>query len=127
MFLDAHTAEERYRLEPVELMDADRLFERRWAITLLDHVLERLEAKFLEAGKQRLFARLREFLLGDRGLATYREVAETLGLTEGALKVAVYRMRQRYRELFREEIAQTVADPAEADEEMRHVFATISR
>jgi RNA polymerase sigma-70 factor (ECF subfamily) len=127
VFLDAHTAEERYRLEPVEVMDADRLFERRWAITLLDRVLERLEAEFLGAGKQRLFARLREFLLGDRGSATYQEVGEALGMTEGAIKVAVHRMRQRYRELFREEIAQTVADPAEADEEMRHVFAAISR
>jgi RNA polymerase sigma-70 factor (ECF subfamily) len=127
VFLDAHTAEERYRLEPVERMDADRLFERRWAITLLDRVLERLEAEFLETGKQRLYARLREFLLGDRGSATYQEAGEALGMTEGAIKVAVHRMRQRYRELFREEIAQTVADPAEADEEMRHVFAAISR
>ncbi len=127
VFLDAQSAEERYRLEPVDLMDAERLFERRWAITLLDRVLERLEAEFLEAGKHRLFARLREFLLGDRGSATYKEVAEALGMTEGAIKVAVHRMRRRYRELFREEIAQTVAGPAEADEEMRHVFAAISR
>ena len=127
VFLDAQTAEARYRLEPVDLMDAEKLFERRWAITLLDRVMEHLEAEFAEAGKKRLFEQLRQFLLGDRGSATYQEVAEILGMTEGAIKVAVHRMRQRYRELFREEIAQTVAGPVEADEEMRHVFAAISR
>jgi DNA-directed RNA polymerase specialized sigma24 family protein len=127
VFLDEHSAEERYRLEPVELMDAEKLFERRWAMTLLDRVLERLEAEFVDSGKKRLFERLRDFLLGDRGSATYQDVAPTLAMTEGAVKTAVHRMRQRYRELFREEIAETCADPAEADDEMRHVFAAISR
>jgi len=127
VFLDAHSAEERYRLEPVELMDAEKLFERRWAVTLLDRVLERLEKEFIEAGKSRLFERLREFLLGDRASATYQETANALGTTEGAVKVAVHRMRQRYRELFQDEIAQTVADPAEIEGEVRHVFAVMSR
>jgi RNA polymerase sigma-70 factor (ECF subfamily) len=127
VFLDANSAEARYRLEPVDLMDPEKLFERRWAITLLDRVLERLEAEFVEAGKSRVFERLREFLLGDRGAATYAAVAAALGMTEGAVKVAVHRLRQRYRELFREEIAQTVGDPAEIEDEMRHVFAVISR
>ena len=127
VFLDAHSAEERYRMEPVELMNAEKLFERRWAVTLLDRVLERLEKEFSEAGKSRLFERLREFLLGDRAPATYQETANTLGMTEGAVKVAVHRMRQRYRELFQDEIAQTVADPAEIEGEVRHVFAVLSR
>lgn len=127
VFLDAHSAEERYRLEPMELMDAEKLFERRWAVTLLDRVLERLEKEFSEAGKSRLFERLREFLLGDRASATYQETGNTLGMTEGAVKVAVHRMRQRYRELFQDEIAQTVADPAEIEGETRHVFTVMSK
>ncbi|HRY50568.1 MAG TPA: sigma-70 family RNA polymerase sigma factor [Candidatus Paceibacterota bacterium] len=125
VFLDAHSAEERYRLESVEQMDAEKLFERRWAISLLERVLERLEGEFTAAGKGAAFERLRDFLLGDRGSVTYHDTAAALGMTEGAIKVAVHRMRQRYRELFNEEIAQTVADPAEIEQEMRHVFASL--
>jgi RNA polymerase sigma-70 factor (ECF subfamily) len=127
VFLDARSAEERYRLEPVEPLDPEKLFDRRWALTLLERVLERLEAEFVEAGKGRLFGRLRDFLLGNAGLPGYREVGEALGMSEGAVNVAVHRMRQRYRELFQAEIAQTVTGPAEAEEEIRHVFAVISR
>ncbi len=125
VFLDAQSAEQRYGLEPVEPMDPDKLFERRWALTLLDRVLERLEAEFRVGGKSQLFERLRDFLLGNRE-ATYQEAGARLGMSEGAIKVAVHRMRQRYRELFLEEVAQTVADPAEAEEEMRRVFAAVS-
>jgi RNA polymerase sigma-70 factor (ECF subfamily) len=124
--LDAHSAEERYRLEPVELQDPEKLFERRWATTLLNRVLDRLETEFFESGKARLFELLRQFLLEDNGSGTYREVAAKLGMSEGAIKVAVHRMRHRYRDLFREEVVQTVADPSEAEDEMRHVFAAIS-
>ncbi len=127
VFLDAKSAEERYRLEPVEPMDPEKLFQRRWAMTLLDRVLERLEAEFAQAGKRRTLEHLREFLLGERGSATYQQVAATLGMAEGAVKMAVHRMRQRYRELFREEIAQTVANPTEIEEETQHVFAALSR
>jgi len=126
VFLDAHSAEERYRLEPVEVMDPEKLFERRWAMTLLERVLQRLEAEFVEAGKGRVFERLCDFLLGDPGSATYHEAASSLGMGEGAVRMTVHRMRQRYQELFREEIAQTVAAPGEAEEETRHVFAAIS-
>lgn len=125
VFLDARSAEERYPLEPVESLDAEKLFERRWALTLLDRVLERLEAEFRQAGKAKLFEQLRDSLLGDRS-SSYQQVAAALGMREGAVKVAVHRMRQRYRELFREEVAQTVADPAEMEDEMRQVFAAIS-
>ncbi len=127
VYLDAHSAEERYGLEPADAMDAERLFERRWAITLLERVLGRLGEEFTVAGKSKEFELLREFLLGDRGDRTYQEVAAELGMTEGAVKVAVHRMRRRYQELFREEIAQTLADPAESEEELRHVFAVISQ
>jgi DNA-directed RNA polymerase specialized sigma24 family protein len=127
VFLDEHSAEERYRLEPVERMDAEKLFERRWAITLLERVLGRLEEESLAAGKSKGFELLRDFLLGDRGQRTYQDVATELGMTEGAVKVAAHRMRQRYRELFREEITQTVADPAETEEEMRQVFSAITQ
>lgn len=126
VFLDGCSAEERYRLEPVERLNPEQLFDRRWALTLLERVLERLEAEFVEAGKGRMFGRLREFLLGNSGLPAYREVGEALGMSEGAVNQAVHRMRQRYRELFQEEIAQTVASPTEAEEELRHVFAAIS-
>jgi RNA polymerase sigma factor (sigma-70 family) len=126
IFLDAQSAEDRYPSEPVESLDAEKLFERRWALTLLDHVLDRLEAEFHQAGKAKLFENLRESLIGDRS-SSYQKVAAALGMREGAVKVAVYRMRQRYRELFRDEVAQTVADPAEIEDEIRQVFAAISR
>jgi RNA polymerase sigma factor (sigma-70 family) len=125
IFLDAHNVEERYRLEPMEPMDAEKLFERRWALTLLDRVLERLETEFRQAGKAQLFEKLHESLLGDRS-SSYQKIAAALGMREGAVKVAVHRMRQRYRELFREEVAQTVASPEEMEDEMRQVFAAIS-
>lgn len=127
VFLDAQSAEERYRLEPVERLDPEKLFERRWAVTLLNRVLDRLETEFVKAGKARLMEQLRQFLLEDDGSVTYREVAARLGMSEGAVKVAVHRMRQRYRNLFRDEVVQTLADPAEAEDEMRQVFAAISR
>jgi RNA polymerase sigma-70 factor (ECF subfamily) len=126
VFLDAQSAEQRYRLEPIEPRDPEKLFERRWALTLLDRVLERLEAELRGSGKTLLFERLRDFLLGDRG-SSYEKVASELGMSEGAVKVAVHRMRRRYRELFLEEVAQTVVDPTEADDEMRRVFAAVSR
>jgi RNA polymerase sigma-70 factor (ECF subfamily) len=108
-------------------MDAEKLFERRWAISLLERVLERLEGEFVAAGKGAAFERLRDFLLGDRGSVTYHDTAAALGMTEGAVKVAVHRMRQRYRELFGEEIAQTVADPSDVDDELKQLFAILSR
>ncbi len=126
MFLDAQTAEARYRLEPVDLMDAEKLFERRWATALLDRVLERLEAEFSKAGRKPDFDQLRPFLLGEKGSVTYAEIAAASQMTEGAVKVAVHRLRQRYRELFREEVAHTVEEPSKLDEEMRHLFAVLT-
>ena len=103
----------------------ERLFERQWAIRVLDNVLARLEAELAAEGKQRLFDGLKPFLTADRQSAPYAEVAAELGMTEGALKVAVHRLRRRYRELLRDEIAQTVASPEEIDEEIRYLLSCL--
>lgn len=123
--LDFDSAESRYRLEPADPATPERLYERRWALTLLDRVIRRLEDENARAGKADSFAILKEFLTAGRESRPYRRVAESLGMTEGAVKVAVHRLRRRYRELLREEVAQTVADPAEIDEELRDLFAAV--
>ena len=107
-------------------LSPDKLFERQWALALLDQVLARLEQEFREAGKADLFQRLRVFLVAGRGEATYAEVAAGLGMTGEAVKKAVHRMRHRYYALFREEIAHTVADPAEVEDEMRYLCAVMA-
>lgn len=123
--LDFADAENRYNLEPEDPATPERLFERRWALTLLDRVLRRLEDEHARAGKANTFAGLKEFLTAGRGSRPYRRVAEELAMTEGAVKVAVHRLRRRYRELLKEEIAQTVADPAEIDDELCELFAAV--
>ena len=124
--IDAQQGEERYRLEPADERSPDKLFERRWAMTLLDQVLARLAQEFSDAGKSELFNRLRPFLVEGAGEKTYAETAREGGTTEEALKKAVQRMRRRYHQLFREEIAQTVASPDEVEEELRHLCAILS-
>ena len=126
VFLDAQTAEARYGLEPVDLRDPERLFERRWATALLDRVLERLEEELSDANRKRVFDELRVFLLGEKASASYAQVAATLQMTESAVKVAVHRLRGRYRELFREEVAHTVEEPSEISEEVRHLFSVLT-
>jgi RNA polymerase sigma-70 factor (ECF subfamily) len=123
--LDFRDAEHRYKLEPADELTPERVYERRWALTLLDHVLERLQHDFAETGKLNVFERLKEYLTGKQGLPPYHKVAEELAMTEGAVKVAVHRLRRRYRELLKEEIAQTVAEPDEVDEELRELFAAV--
>jgi RNA polymerase sigma factor (sigma-70 family) len=125
--LDAATAEARYGLEPVEETDPQRIFERRWALTVVETVLQRLEAETASAGKGALFDRLKPALIGDPVPATYSEVGRSLGLSEGAVKVAAHRLRQRFRELFHQEIAQTVSQPNEIEEEIRFLFQVLSR
>jgi RNA polymerase sigma-70 factor (ECF subfamily) len=122
---DAASAEERYRLEPPDPLDAAKLFERRWATTLLERAISRLEQEFTERGQAVLFNGLRAFLVGDQGDATYLEAAPALGLTAAAMKMSVSRMRARCRELLREEIAQTVSSPQEAEEEYRALAAAL--
>jgi RNA polymerase sigma-70 factor (ECF subfamily) len=123
---DAVTAEERYRLEPVEQLDAAKLYERRWVTTLFDQVLARLEQEFRDAGKGALFDGLKSSLLSEPDRTSYVQLGTRLGLTVDAVKQAVHRMRRRFRELFREEIAQTVDGPGEVEEELKHLFAVLS-
>jgi RNA polymerase sigma-70 factor (ECF subfamily) len=123
--LDFEDGEGRYSLEPAHEMTAEKLYERRWALTLLDHGLARLREEYGRAGKDKLFDHLKGFLTGESGTAPYRQIAAELGMTEGAVKVAVHRLRGRLRELLLVEIAQTVADPADVDDELRHVFTAL--
>ena len=122
---DAVTAEERYSLEPVDLSDPAKLFERRWATTLLERALARLEQEFNERSQGKLFEACRPFMLGEQGEATYTEAAPASGTTPAAMKMGVSRMRARYRELLRQEILQTVASPQEAEEEYRELQAAL--
>jgi len=123
---DAASAEERYRLEPIDQLDAAKLYERRWVTTLFDQVLARLEKEFRDSGKRGLFDQLKGSLLAEEPALSYAAVGAQLSLTESAVKQAVHRMRRRYGELFREEIAQTVAGPGEVEEELKHLFAVLS-
>lgn len=122
--LDFHAGESRYDCEPAYDLTAERIFERRWAMTLLDNALTRLREEHVRGGKSELFELLKGHLgLGDS--APYRELAERLGMTEGAVKVAAHRLRRRCAEILREEIAQTVSDPAEIDDELRALFSVV--
>lgn len=119
-------AEGRYALQPVDRLSPDKLFERSWALTVLDRVMDRLEAEMAAAERGQLFDLARAHLCGACDAVPYREVAAKLNMTEGAVKVAVHRVRNRYRELLREEIAQTVSNPNEVDEEIRGLFAALA-
>jgi DNA-directed RNA polymerase specialized sigma24 family protein len=120
--LQGHTAETRYIAEPVEHLTAEKLYERRWALTLLERVLTRLGHEFEAAEKKELFEKLKPYLMAEKGAIPYADAAIALSMNEGALKVAVHRLRRRFRELFREEVAQTVATPEEIDDEIRHLL-----
>lgn len=124
--LDSLTAEQRYALEPADRLSADKLFERRWALTLLDQVVTRLREEQAQAGKLDQFEQLKECLTAVERGTPYATLATRLGMSEGAVKVTVHRLRQRYRELLEEEIANTVASPAEVEEERRHLLAALS-
>lgn len=125
--LDFGPAEQHCLLEPVESSTPEREYERRWALTLLDRVLARLAAEYAERGRGDLFERCRAFLTGDSGAASYAATAVALGMTEGAIKVSVHRLRQRYRELLHEEIGQTVAAPEDVADELNHLLAALRR
>ena len=124
--LDEEGAENRYALEPAGNLSAQKLYERRWAMTLLDQAMKRLGAECGKSGKSELFEHVKNLLSGDAHEESYRELAAGLGMSEGALRVAVHRLRQRYGILLREEIAQTVATQDEVDEEVRCLFAAFS-
>ena len=123
---DAKSAETRYALEPADPQAAEKAFERNWALTLLDEVLRRVRKDYAAEGKAALFEQLKATLTGEKTTAPYAQIAAALGVSEGAVKVAVHRLRHRYREALRAEIAHTVASPAEVDAELRHLFAALS-
>jgi RNA polymerase sigma-70 factor (ECF subfamily) len=125
--LQFDTAEAQYVQEPADISTPERTFERRWALTLLDEVLKRLQAEYEQDGKSSLFAALHPCLVGERTTQPYGELARALATSESAVKSAVHRLRQRYRRLLREEIANTVDGPGQVDEELRHLFAVLTR
>lgn len=119
--LDAQAAEDRYLLEPSDHQTPEQLYERSWASALLERAAARLRDEYSQAGKAELFEQLTEFRLDVAEQRTYAEAAERLGLSESAVKSAIHRLRQRHHELVREEIAQTLADPSELEDEVRYL------
>jgi RNA polymerase sigma-70 factor (ECF subfamily) len=124
--LDATEAEDRYRFEPVESLTPERLFERRWAATVLGHALDSLRVDSERNGESSRFDRLKAYLTGDEPASSYREAAADLAVSEAVVKTAVHRLRRRYGELLRAEIARTVADPREVEEEIRYLLSTMA-
>jgi RNA polymerase sigma factor (sigma-70 family) len=124
--LQFSSGEERYQREPTHDETPERIFERRWALSVLDRVVERLKNEFVQHGRPDHFERLKVFLLG-RSDAPYAALAREMDTSEGALKVAIHRLRKRYRDLFRQEIADTVADPAEVESELRFLADVLSK
>jgi RNA polymerase sigma-70 factor (ECF subfamily) len=124
--IDVASAETSCHWEPADNSTAEKIFERRWALTLLDGVLRRLKEEYVQDGKENLFEQLKPTLTEASRSVRYAEIAVRLGTSEGAVKVAVHRLRQRYREVLRAEIAGTVATPSEVEDEIRSLFAALS-
>lgn len=124
--LDLQDAEAKYRVELVDNVTPEQLFERQWALTVLDRVLTQLQEEHSTPDKQARFDQLKSCLTAGRTVAPYSDIAVQLGMTEGAVKTAVNRLRRRYGALLREEIAQTGATPDEIDTELRALMAALS-
>lgn len=125
--LDAAEAEERYRAIPAETLTADQVFERQWAVTLLETVMQRLAREYETTGRGALFAELRFAITGEKSALPYRELAPRLELSEEAVRVAIHRLRHRYRVALREELAHTVTSEVEGLEELRELRRILSR
>lgn len=123
--LDLEEGERRYHLEPADELTPEKIFERRWAMTLLNKAVETLRERYARSSKLHIFDALKVYLGGQESTIPYRDLAAQLGTTEGAVKVAVYRLRRRCRDCLRHTIAQTVADEQEIDEELRYLFQVI--
>lgn len=123
--LDAVDAEERYRLEPVDELSPDRLFDRRWAMTVIAEAMARLRGECVADGKGELFEKLAGLLSGEKGEGRHGELASALGLSEGAVKVALHRLRRRFGELVRDEIAQTVGTAEDIGDEVGFLRAVL--
>lgn len=123
---DGCDPEERYRLEPPDDRTAERTYERRWALTVLEQAMTTLASEYSVAGKEHLFQELKPFISGDDDAVAYPELAVRLEMSEGALRVAAHRLRQRYGESVRTEIAKLVQRPEDIEEELRHLLASLS-
>lgn len=123
--LDAADAEVRYGWEPADRLTPEQVFERRWALTLVERALARLRQESVATNTTQRFEVLKTHLTGEEPHTPYREVATELGLSEGAVKVAVHNLRRKFAQVLRAEIAETVADPAEIDEEMRYLLQAV--
>lgn len=123
--IDVNAAEDRYVAEATDESNPDAEYETRWAVTLIEQVLTALRQEFNEADKARLFNELKGFIWGDQSAASYAEIAGRLSLSEGSVKVAVHRLRHRFRELLRAEVAHTVVQPEDIDVELRHLISVL--
>jgi RNA polymerase sigma-70 factor (ECF subfamily) len=124
--IDPLAAERRYALEPAHEMTAERVFDRSWALTLLDRVVDRLRREYEDAGRSTRFEELIAVMTRDPESEPYGDIAERLGTTEGNIRVAVHRLRRRYGILLREEIVATVGDAAQVDDEIQALFAALA-
>ena len=124
--LDQLTAENLYSRELAHEMTPETIYERSWALAVLDQVRARVAAEYAADGKTERFAQLENFLPGEKSELTYAEAASRLGVAEGTVKSDVHRLKRRFRELLRAEIAQTVASPADINEELRHLISVVS-
>ena len=125
--LDVENAESQYALEPRDELSPDKLFERSWALTVLARTMAHLQAEATSTNKQKLFDHLKVYLTAEKSSVPYRDVAAELDMTEGAVRVAIHRLRRRYKELLRDEIAQTVTSDDQIDEEIRDLFTALGR
>jgi RNA polymerase sigma-70 factor (ECF subfamily) len=124
---DPQDAESRYLREPAHDLTPEHVFERRWALLLIERTLERVAEEMRGRGRTREFERLRPFLVEEASDDSYRAASTELGMSEGAVKVLIHRLRRRFREQLRAAIAETVASPADVDDEIRHLFECLAR
>lgn len=124
--LDKLHPEDRYRNEPASEISPEKLYDQKWAVSLLDQVMQTLRVEYVALGKGPLFDALRSVIWNSRQETSYEALSRQVDLSEGACKVAVHRLRSRYKECLRHEVAQTVASPAEVDDELRHLLAALS-
>ena len=125
--LDFEAADSQIQIQPTGGLTPEELYKRDWAVALLDQIMTQLEEELRQSGKVEQFQILRAFLVGSHSGTTYHDAAEQLDMTEAAAKMVATRMRRRYRELLREEIAQTVSNANEIDDEIRNLFETLAR
>jgi len=123
--LDVEAGEKRYAMQPTEAMTPVDVFEHRWAMTVLDRAIDRLGKSSREADNWPQFQKLKQYLTSANPQVSYGEAAEDLGMSEGAIRTAVHRLRKRYGQALKAEIAETVANPADTDEEVRHLLAIV--